>query len=195
MYVESEESFRQSKSTDDESASSNDKASNPYSGFSGLQSGNTAPEGRLITEEQAKLFTEVLNVGNHEQLCFLVSGSMYEDPQQIKDSLRKMWKASYKRMHFLFRVKDLDAGVDGKKRSIISATGQEWGYLSFSVSLTSTRYGSLLANLPSNLLQFFSPVFVEVAQLTGMRMSRNPPRPASVPFARHVKDEDDTEGI
>jgi len=184
-------------STDDESVSYSEKTPHNVSGTSGLQSDNTikAPKGRLITEEQAKLFTDVLNSGSQDQLCFLVSGSMYEDPQEIKDSMRTMWTDNHKRLHFIFRVEDLDESVNGKTSSAISAKGQTWGYFSFSADLTSTRYGSFRAKLPSNLLKFFLPVFEEVAQLTGTRMTKNPPRPSLVPFKGHIKDEDDTEGM
>ena len=130
-----------------------------------------------VDEEEAKLFINVLNSGNSDQLCILISGTMYDDQQQIKDSVRMMWKTnpSYKTMHFLFRVEDLDADANGKTSSAISSEGKDWGYLAFSVDLKSTKYGSLRANLPTNLLKFFRPTFEEVAHLTGMRMERNPP--------------------
>ena len=151
----------------------------------------------LMTDEEAKLFINVLNSANNDQLCILISGTMYDDQQQIKDSVRMMWKTnpSYKTMHFLFRVEDLDADANGKTSSVISSEGKDWGYLAFSVDLKSTKYGSLRANLPTNLLKFFRPTFEEVAHLTGMRMERNPPRPIQVPFNKHLKDEEGTKGI
>lgn len=44
-----------------------------------------------IDEELAKRFMAVLNSRKQNQLSFVISGSMYQDPQQIKNSLKFMW--------------------------------------------------------------------------------------------------------
>lgn len=172
-----------------------DSHSIPMAG-TGVESVSSSQE-LLMTDEEAKLFIDVLNSGKSDQLCILISGTMYDDQQEIKDSVRMMWKTnpSYKTMHFLFRVKDLDADANGKTSSVITAEGKDWGYLAFSIDLKSTKYGSLRANLPTNLLKFFRPTFEEVAHLTGKCMERNPPRPIQVPFNKHLKDEEGTKGI
>ena len=71
-----------------------------------------------IAEEQAKRFTDVLNSRNQNQLAFVISGSMYQDRQQIKDSLNSMWNKNFERLHFLFRVEYLDA--NSRAHSIVS---------------------------------------------------------------------------
>ena len=43
-----------------------------------------------IEEELAKRFMEVLNSLQKNQLSFLISGSLYQDPQQISSSERKV---------------------------------------------------------------------------------------------------------
>lgn len=105
-----------------------------------------------IAQEQAKRFTDVLNSRNQNQLSFVISGSMYQDPQQIKDSLKSMWNKNYERLHFLFRVEYLDANSGA--HSIVSDKGQDWSYLSLSSDLTSLFYGSFAGHLPRNLLSF-----------------------------------------
>ena len=146
-------------------------------------------DGDLITVQQAKLFTEVLNSQCQYQLSFVISASEYQDPQSIKDSLRVLCNKKHQRLHFLFRVKE--CSENGAARSIVSEGGQNWGYLSFSSDMTSILYGSLHGkHLPSNLLKFFLPVFQEVAQLTGTQMTKYPPRPSVVQFQSHIKQND-----
>lgn len=177
-------------STDHERVLSNESCSKT----SGPES--NASKAELITVEQAKSFINILNSDNNDQLFFLVSGSMYEDPRQLKDLVKNMWTTKHKDMHFLFRVEDLVPTTNGKTRCAVSAKGQRWGYLSLTTDLESTKYGSFRANLPSNLLQFFRPVFEEVVQLTtGTRMTKYPPRPSLIPFKSHIKDDDDKEGM
>lgn len=141
----------------------------------------------LITEELAESFTELLNMASEDQLSFVISTSMHQDPQQIVKLLKQSWKKKHKRLHFLFNVEDDDGS--GSAVSIISDKGLNWGYLSFSVDLTSTIYGGF-GPLPCNLLKFFLPVFKEVALLNGMRMVKNPPRPAVIPFQRKGMEND-----
>lgn len=138
-----------------------------------------------IAEEQAKRFTDVLNSRNQNQLSFVISDSMYQDPQQIKDLLKSMWNKNYERLHFLFRVEYLNANSGA--HSIVSDKGQDWGYLSLSSDLTSLVYGSFAGHLPRNLLSFFRPVFEAVAQLRGVKMTRNPPKPSVIPFQGRLK--------
>ena len=116
---------------------------------------------------------EVLNSLQKNQLSFVISSSMYQDPQQIRDSLKIMWNKNYDRLHFLFRVEYLDAN-SSRVGSIVSEKGQDWGYLSLSSDLASLVYGSFAGHLPSNLLAFFHPVFEAVAQLRGTKLTRNP---------------------
>ena len=117
---------------------------------------------------------------------------MYQDPQQIKDSLKSMWNKSFERLHFLFRVEYLDANSGA--HSIVSDKGQDWGYLSLSSDLTSLVYGSFAGHLLRNLLSFVCPVFEAVAQLRGVKMTRNPPKPSVIQFQGYLK-EKDSQGI
>ena len=125
----------------------------------------------------------------NNQLSFVISSSMYQDPPQIKDSLKIMWNKNCNRLHFLFRVEYLDANCS-RVGSIVSDKGQDWGYLSLSSDLASLVYGSFAGHLPSNLLAFFRPVFEAVAQLRGTKLTRNPPKPCVIPFQGCLKRED-----
>ena len=163
------------------------QSSEPLSERSGLHENPEAAQ--PIDEELAKRFMEVLNSRKQNHLSFVISGSMYQDPQQITDSLKIMWNKNYERLHFLFRVEYLDAN-GSRVGSIVSDKGQDWGYLSLSSDLTSLVYGSFAGHLPRNLLGFFRPVFEAVAQLRGTKLTRNPPKPCVIPFKGCLKEED-----
>ena len=149
----------------------------------------TPEEAQAIEEELAKRFMEVLNSLQKNQLSFVISGSLYQDPRHIKDLLKIKWNKNYDRLHFLFRVEYLDAN-SSRVGSIISEKGQDWGYLSLSSDLASLVYGSFAGHLPSNLLAFFRPVFEAVAQLRETKLTRNPPKPCVIPFQGCLKEED-----
>ena len=72
-----------------------------------------------VDEELPKGFMEGSNSQKQNQLCFVISRSMYQDLQQIKDSLKIMWNKSYERLHFFFRVEYLDANIS-RVGSIVS---------------------------------------------------------------------------
>ena len=137
-----------------------------------------------IAEEQAKRFMDVVNSRNQNQLSFVISGSMYQDPQQIKDSLKSMWNKNFERLHFLFRVEYLNANSGAY--SLVSDKGQDWGYLSLSSDSTSLVHGSFARGISS----FFRPVIEAVAQLRGVKMTSNPPQPSVIPFQDYLKEED-----
>lgn len=143
----------------------------------------------LITDQQAKCLTEVLNSQCQYQFSFVISASEYQDPQRIKDSIKERCNKTHERLHFVFRVEE--RSENGVTRFVVSEGGQNWGYLSFSSDMTSIQYGSLHGDqLPSNLLEFFLPVFQEVVQLNGTQMTKYPPRPSLVQLQRHTKQND-----
>ena len=156
----------------------NENTSDPDDGTFSLQSDNTvqAPEAQFISEKQANSFIQMLNDRSQSQLSFVISASEYQDPHRIRDSVKERCNKNHQRFHFLFKVKDLGSAENGTTHSIISTSGQTWGYLSFSSDMTSIQYGSLHGeHLPSNLLKFFLPIFQEVAQLNGLQMTNYPP--------------------
>lgn len=175
----------------------NENTSDPSDGTFSLQSDYSVqpPEARFINEEQANSFIQILNDCSQSQLSFAISASEYQDPLRIRDSVKERYDKNHQRLHFLFRVKDLGSAENGATRSIVSSNGQTWGYLSFSSDMTSIQYGSSHGEqLPCNLLKFFLPVFQEVAQLTGIKMTKYPPRPSLVQLKHHTK-QNDREGI
>ncbi|KAK2563833.1 hypothetical protein P5673_012837 [Acropora cervicornis] len=115
------------------------QSSEPLSECSVLH--ETPEAAQPIEEELAKRFMEVLNSLQKNQLSFVISGSLYQDPQHIKDLLKIMSNKDYDRLHFLFRVEYLDAN-SSRVGSIVSEKGQDWGYLSLSSDLASLVYGS-----------------------------------------------------
>ena len=171
----------------------NENTSDPNDGTFVPQSDNSAqaPEARFINEEQASSFIQMLNDRSQSQLSFVISASEYQDPHRIRNSVKERYNKNHQRFHFLFRVKDLVSAKNGATRSIVSRSGQTWGYLSFSSDMTSIQYGSLHGeHLPSNLLKFFLPVFQKVAQLNGIQMTKYPPRPSLVKFKCHMIEDD-----
>lgn len=167
----------------------NENTSDPNDGTFVPQSNNSAQasEVRFINKEQANSFIQMLNDHSQSQLSFVISASEYQDPHRIRNSVKELYNKNHQRLHFLFRVKDLGSAENGTTHSIVSTSGQTWGYLSFSSDMTSIQYGCLHGeHLLSNLLKFFLPVFQKVEQLNGIQMTKYPPRPSLVQFKCHM---------
>ena len=122
-----------------------ENTSDPIDGtFYSIQSDNSVqpPEARVINKEQANSFIQMLNDCSQSQLSFVISASEYQDPLCIRDSVEEKYDKNHQRFHFLFRVKDLGKAENGTTRSIVSTSGETWGYLSFSSDMTSIQYCS-----------------------------------------------------
>lgn len=128
----------------------------------------------VVTDEEAALFLERLNSQSQDQLSFLLLGSMYQDPQYLKNSFKLQLNSNLERLHFLFRVDEI-----GNGRHRVSQGGQYWGYLSFSSDLKKVQFGSFYdGNLPVNLLNVFLPVFEAVVESKGIKMTSYPAKPS-----------------
>ena len=140
-----------------------------------------------MTNEQAESVSDVINEHCYNQLCFVLSTSMYHDPKRIQHSITNKWKANTQGLHFVFRV--AHSTVKGKTKAIVSEQGESWGYFSFPTDMSSTQYGVFCGDqLPSNLLRFFSPIFEEVARLRGIQLTNHPPRPTFLKFQIWIQD-------